>query len=118
LPVPAASRASDLWREQHPADEIVEAGPCLNAGIQYLREQGVKRIALIAHSCDVHAGMAWLEQQGNEDYPAAQRPAEAPAPMLVDIHPASRQIRITDTDRHFKNTIRNWQQSSPAGWRH
>ena len=65
------------------------AGPCLNAGIQHLREQGVKRIALIAHSCDVHAGMAWLEQQGSGDYPAVQRAAEAPAPVLVDIYPAS-----------------------------
>ena len=43
-----------------------EAGPRIDAGIEFLREQGVKRIVLIAHSCGVHMSMAWLEQHGGK----------------------------------------------------
>jgi len=47
-----------------------EATPRINAGISYLREQGVRRIVLIAHSCGVHMSMAWLEQQGSSNIAA------------------------------------------------
>jgi hypothetical protein len=47
-----------------------EATPRINAGISYLRELGVRRIVLIAHSCSVHMSMAWLEQQGSDDIAA------------------------------------------------
>ena len=47
-----------------------EATPRINAGINYLQEQGVQRIVLIAHSCGVHMSMAWLEQQGSSDIAA------------------------------------------------
>jgi hypothetical protein len=47
-----------------------EAGPRIDAGIEYLRAQGIQRIALIAHSCGVHMSMAWLEQQGSGDIDA------------------------------------------------
>lgn len=117
-----------------------EAGPRIDAGITYLKEQGIERIALIAHSCSVHMSMAWLEQQGSkdisayigigmgatdyqqpmrkpfpldrvelpllniygsEDYPAVQKLATAMAPVLADIHPDSRQLRIDGADHYF-----------------
>ena len=47
-----------------------EAAPRISAAIAYLREQGLERIVLIAHSCGVHMSMAWLEQQGSGDIDA------------------------------------------------
>ena len=38
-----------------------EAGPRIDAGIKYLREQGNQKIVLIAHSCSVHMVMAWVD---------------------------------------------------------
>jgi len=42
-----------------------------------------------------------LNIYGSEDYPAVQRQAKTLAPMLADIHPASRQIRIDGADHYF-----------------
>jgi hypothetical protein len=117
-----------------------EAGPRIDAAIEYLRAQGIPRIALIAHSCGVHMSMAWLEQQGSgdidayigigmgatdyqqpmrkpfpfnrievpllnvygsEDYPAVQRQVETLAALLADIHPDSRQVRISGAGHYF-----------------
>ena len=47
-----------------------EAIPRIEAGIRYLRKQGIKRIVLIAHSCGVHMSMAWLDQQGDSQLAA------------------------------------------------
>jgi hypothetical protein len=68
-----------------------EAIPRIEAGIRYLREQGIKRIVLIAHSCSVHMSMAWLEQQGDAQLAAYigigmgatdyQQPMRKPFPM-------------------------------------
>lgn len=41
------------------------AVPRIEAGIRHLREQGVQRIVLVAHSCSVHMGMAWIEAVGD-----------------------------------------------------
>ena len=38
-----------------------EAFPRIEASIDYLKEQGNKRIVLIAHSCSVHMSMAWID---------------------------------------------------------
>jgi pimeloyl-ACP methyl ester carboxylesterase len=38
-----------------------EAFPRIEAGIDYLKQQGNKRIVLIAHSCSVHMAMAWVD---------------------------------------------------------
>lgn len=38
-----------------------ESFPRIEAGIEYLKKQGNKRIALIAHSCSVHMVMAWVD---------------------------------------------------------
>lgn len=38
-----------------------EAFPRIEAGINYLKQQGNKKIILIAHSCSVHMVMAWVD---------------------------------------------------------
>ncbi len=38
-----------------------EAFPRIEAGIDFLRQQGQGRIVLIAHSCSVHMVMAWVD---------------------------------------------------------
>ena len=43
-----------------------DAFPRIEAAIDFLKQQGVKNIILIAHSCSVHMSMAWLEQAGDK----------------------------------------------------
>ena len=38
-----------------------EAVPRIDAAIKYARQQGNKKVVLIAHSCGVHMAMAWVE---------------------------------------------------------
>ena len=38
-----------------------EAAPRIEAGIDYLKQQGNDKIILIAHSCSVHMAMAWVD---------------------------------------------------------
>jgi pimeloyl-ACP methyl ester carboxylesterase len=38
-----------------------EAFPRIEAGIDYLKQQGNEKIVLIAHSCSVHMTMAWVD---------------------------------------------------------
>lgn len=47
-----------------------EAFPRLDAGVAYLKEQGIENIVLVAHSCGVHMAMAWLNAQGDSDLDA------------------------------------------------
>jgi len=42
-----------------------EAYPRIEAAIQYLKEQGIERIVLIAHSCGAHMAMTWIEEKGD-----------------------------------------------------
>jgi alpha-beta hydrolase superfamily lysophospholipase len=37
----------------------------IEAGIAYLRERGVEKLVLLAHSCGVHMSMAWLKERGD-----------------------------------------------------
>lgn len=39
--------------------------PRIEAGIAFLREQGVSRIVIVAHSCSVHMTMAYIEAFGD-----------------------------------------------------
>ncbi len=39
------------------------AFPRIEAGIEFLREQGYQKIVLLAHSCSVHMAMAWVRAQ-------------------------------------------------------
>lgn len=68
-----------------------EALPRIDAAIEHLRSQGMHRIVMIAHSCGVHMGMAWIEARGDgalagfvgigmgaTDY---QQPMRAPFPL-------------------------------------
>ncbi len=43
-----------------------EAGPRIEAGIKYLREQGVEKIVLLAHSCGAHMAMTWIGDKGDD----------------------------------------------------
>ena len=38
----------------------------IDAGLAYLREQGYRRIVLLAHSCGVHMAMDWIREFGDE----------------------------------------------------
>lgn len=44
------------------------AFPRIKAGIAFLREQGVSRIVVIAHSCSVHMTMAYVETFGDAEF--------------------------------------------------
>jgi pimeloyl-ACP methyl ester carboxylesterase len=43
-----------------------EAIPRIEAGLVFLRDQGNKQIAIIAHSCGVHMSMNYLKKIGDE----------------------------------------------------
>jgi pimeloyl-ACP methyl ester carboxylesterase len=67
------------------------AVPRIEAGIRHLREQGIERIVLIAHSCSVHMSMAWIEAMGDDSISAYvgigmgatdyQQPMPSPFPL-------------------------------------
>ena len=40
-----------------------QAGPRIEAGIKHLKEQGVKNIILLAHSCGGHMAMEWIRSK-------------------------------------------------------
>ncbi len=42
-----------------------QAGSRIEAGIKYLKEQGVDNIVLFAHSCGAHMAMEWVRQKGD-----------------------------------------------------
>ena len=46
------------------------AFPRIAAGIAFLREQGISRIVIIAHSCSVHMAMAYIEAFGDGEIAA------------------------------------------------
>lgn len=68
-----------------------EALPRIDAAIAHLRAQGMEHIVMIAHSCGVHMGMAWVEARGDGDLAGFigigmgatdyQQPMRAPFPL-------------------------------------
>lgn len=42
------------------------AGPRIEAGIKYLRKNGVHNIVLLAHSCGAHMAMDWIGKNGDK----------------------------------------------------
>jgi len=48
-------------------DILPEAYPRISAAVAFLRQQGIKRIVLLAHSCSVHMSIGWLEQHPEEN---------------------------------------------------
>ena len=68
-----------------------EAFPRIEAGIDYLKQQGNDRIILIAHSCSVHMTMAWVDAGRMRDIDAFvgigmgavdyQQPMKRPFPL-------------------------------------
>ena len=49
---------------------LSEAIPRIETGIDFLKEQGYKKIILIAHSCSSHMVMAWVDANGFRDIDA------------------------------------------------
>jgi len=47
-----------------------EAYPRIEAAIAHLKEQGFKRIVLIAHSCGAHMAMHWIDLNGDNEIAA------------------------------------------------
>ncbi len=41
------------------------AAPRIEAGIRYLKDQGIKKIVLLAHSCGAHMAMDWIRKKGD-----------------------------------------------------
>ena len=70
---------------------LPEAFPRIEAGIDYLKEQGFEKIVLIAHSCSVHMVMAWIDANRFRDIDAFigvgmgatdyQQPMKKPLPL-------------------------------------
>lgn len=46
------------------------AGLRIEAGIKYLKEQGVDNIVLLAHSCGAHMAMDWIRNKGDKNISA------------------------------------------------
>lgn len=44
---------------------LPESYPRIEAAIRYLKEQGIKQIVLIAHSCGAHMAMNWIDKAGD-----------------------------------------------------
>jgi pimeloyl-ACP methyl ester carboxylesterase len=42
----------------------------IEAGIDYLRQQGYRKVILLAHSCGVHMAMDWVREQGDNSIDA------------------------------------------------
>ena len=42
----------------------------IEAGIEFLREQGYRKIILLAHSCGAHMAMSWLGEKGDDNIEA------------------------------------------------
>jgi len=47
-----------------------EAHPRIEAAIAHLREQGIDKIVIIAHSCGAHMAMDWVRAKGDADFDA------------------------------------------------
>lgn len=70
---------------------LSEAFPRIEAGIDFLKGEGYKKIVLIAHSCSVHMVMAWVDARGYRDIDAFvgigmgaidyQQPMDKPFPL-------------------------------------
>ena len=88
-----------------------EAFPRIEAGIDFLKEEGFKKIVLIAHSCSVHMVMAWLDAKRFRDIDAFvgigmgatdyQQPMAKPLPLdqlsvpILDIYGSAEYPAVT-----------------------
>lgn len=45
---------------------FAKAAPRIEAGIAYLKEQGIDNIVLFAHSCGAHMAMDWIRHKGDD----------------------------------------------------
>jgi hypothetical protein len=48
-------------------DILPQSYPRISAAVDYLRQQGIERIVLLAHSCGVHMSIGWLDNNPQQD---------------------------------------------------
>ena len=88
-----------------------EAFPRIEAGIDYLKEEGFEKIVLIAHSCSTHMVMAWVDANRFRDIDAYigigmgatdyKQPMAKPMPLdkiavpILDIYGAEEYPAVT-----------------------
>ncbi|MGV6858084.1 MAG: DUF3530 family protein [bacterium] len=77
-----------------------EAGPRIEAGIRYLRKQGVEKVVLLAHSCGAHMAMEWVEDHGDGAIDAyaglGMGATDYKQPMLKPFPLASMKVPVLD----------------------
>ncbi len=88
LQMPVLGKAAKYYDYLEIMDEAL---PRIEAGIDYLKEQGFDNIILVAHSCSVHMTMAWVDADRMRDIDAFvgigmgavdfQQPMKRPFPL-------------------------------------
>jgi dienelactone hydrolase len=77
-----------------------EAWPRIEAAINYAREQGNKKIVLIAHSCSVHMTMTWIAKNGDKEIDAfvgiGMGATDYKQPMLEDFPLEEMSVPVLD----------------------
>ncbi len=72
----------------------------IEAGIQYLRDQGEKKIVLLAHSCGAHMAMDWVAAKGDEKIDAyigvGMGATDFQQPMRVKFPLAKMKVPVLD----------------------
>jgi len=77
-----------------------EAWPRIEAAINYAREQGNRKIVLIAHSCSVHMAMSWITKNDDKDFDAfvgiGMGATDYKQPMLEDFPLEEMSVPVLD----------------------
>jgi len=72
----------------------------IEAGIRYLREQGYRKVILLAHSCGVHMAMDWVRQKGDDRIDAyiglGMGATDYGQPMRQDFPLSQMQVAVLD----------------------
>lgn len=67
LQMPVLEKSAKYYDYVH---VFAHAKPRIEAGIKYLKDQGVSNIVLFAHSCGAHMAMEWVRDKGDESISA------------------------------------------------
>jgi len=72
----------------------------IEAGIDYLREQGYRKVILLAHSCGVHMAMDWIREKGDDSIDAyiglGMGATDYGQPMRQPFPLATMQVEVLD----------------------
>jgi len=97
-----------------------EAIPRIEAGLQFLRDQGNVNIVMIAHSCGVHMSMHYLGQHGDEQLSAyvgiGMGATDYRQPMLEPFPLKSLSVPVLDI--YGADDYPAVQRMAPARWQH